>query len=210
MKIRIVAAVCAVVLLCTACGKKTNSSNVTLMEMTNYEHVVSAATLPDKEEEKQLIRDTDGYYVVNDVVYVTSNTLNIRRLPGTDEAQTMKKETWIALFKLKVTLIDECLPVSTPDNLNLHFLGHIKHHLGQVFKSTPVHLLAVHGERVEVNRFPNHVLRLHRPRLPLFDIFTLLRFAPQPFRHIEWELAPRGAFHHNRLQTLIYALQPFL
>ncbi|MBP5462967.1 MAG: hypothetical protein J6Y20_12720 [Lachnospiraceae bacterium] len=85
MKIRIVAAVCAVVLLCTACGKKTNSSNVTLMEMTNYEHVVSAATLPDKEEEKQLIRDTDGYYVVNDVVYVTSNTLNIRRLPGTDE-----------------------------------------------------------------------------------------------------------------------------
>jgi len=84
MKRRILAAACAAVLLFTACGKKQNTSNVTISEMTKFEHVVGGVTI-DEREEKLPVKDADGYYVVNDTVFVTANTLNIRRLPGADE-----------------------------------------------------------------------------------------------------------------------------
>ena len=84
MKKRILAAVCVAAMLLTACGKKENTSNVTLVEMTQYEHVVSGNTSED-EGEVTLIKDAEGYYVTNDTVFVTANTLNIRRLPGSDE-----------------------------------------------------------------------------------------------------------------------------
>ena len=84
MKRRIFAAICVAALLLTACGKKENTSNVTLVQMTKYEHVVTGNT-SEESGEVTLIKDNDGYYVTNDTVYVTANTLNIRALPGADE-----------------------------------------------------------------------------------------------------------------------------
>ena len=89
MKKRILAAACAVMLLLTACGSKENKSNVSLVEMTKYEHEVTG-NVSEETGEVTLTRDADGYYVTNDTVYVSSNTLNIRRLPGSDEEVVAK------------------------------------------------------------------------------------------------------------------------
>ncbi len=51
--------------------------------MTKYEHSVTVAADPGKQD-TQIVKDADGYTVVSDTVYVTSNTLNIRVQPGTD------------------------------------------------------------------------------------------------------------------------------
>ena len=75
MKKTIVAALLVIVFL-AGCGNKKPKSNVTLMDMTKYEHSVTA--VPDSgKKEPTAVKDTDGYTVVSDKVYVTSNTLNI-------------------------------------------------------------------------------------------------------------------------------------
>ena len=85
MKKRILAAVIAAALLLTACGgKKENKSNVTLTDMTQYEHVVTAAEVEKKGDETP-VTDAEGFRIVEDKVYVTSSTLNIRRQPGESE-----------------------------------------------------------------------------------------------------------------------------
>ena len=80
---RTIVAVILVVVLLAGCGNKKPKSNVTLTDMTKYEHSVTVAADPGKQD-TQIVKDADGYTVVSDTVYVTSNTLNIRVQPGTD------------------------------------------------------------------------------------------------------------------------------
>jgi len=73
-----------IAILLSGCGKKETKSNVTLQEMTKYEHMIHKADAPDNPGEGTLVRDADGYAVVSDTVYVLSNTLNIRMQPSSD------------------------------------------------------------------------------------------------------------------------------
>ncbi|MBR5712146.1 MAG: hypothetical protein IKX54_00975 [Lachnospiraceae bacterium] len=72
------------VFLCTGCGSEEKKSNVTLKEMTQYEHVVPEITTPVKGDDTPQTRDKDGFIVVSDVVYVKANTLILRREPRND------------------------------------------------------------------------------------------------------------------------------
>ena len=62
-----------------------------------------------------------------------------------------------------MALVDERLPMATPDNFGVLVSGHLKHQVGQLFEPGPVHLLPIHRQRVQVNRFPCEVLAVHRP-----------------------------------------------
>ncbi|MBQ6661023.1 MAG: SH3 domain-containing protein [Lachnospiraceae bacterium] len=87
MKRKAVALLCAALMVgtcfLTACGKKNEpESNVTLREMTKYEHKVYDT--PERGNGPTLapVKDVDGFYPSTDTVYVTSNTLNIRKEPS--------------------------------------------------------------------------------------------------------------------------------
>lgn len=62
-----------------------------------------------------------------------------------------------------MALVDERLPVASPDDFNALVAGHLKHQVGKLFEPGPVHLLPIHRQWVQVNRFPCKVLAVHRP-----------------------------------------------
>lgn len=74
------------VLLCllAGCSKEEKKSNMNLSDVLLTEHTLSSIQdiSGNHPVEKQL--DDQGYYVVNDLVYVTSETLNIRREPSVE------------------------------------------------------------------------------------------------------------------------------
>ena len=108
-----------------------------------------------------------------------------------------------------MALVDERLPVATPDDFRVLVAGHLKHQVGQLFEPGPVHLLPIHRQRLQVDRCPSEVLSVHRPRFALPHILALLLLRSQPFRHIKRVRATRSALDHDGLQAFIHAFQPF-
>ena len=56
-----------------------------------------------------------------------------------------------------MALVDERLPVATPDDFGVLVSGHLKHQVGQLFEPGPVHELPVHAQRIEIHSFAGQV-----------------------------------------------------
>ncbi len=76
----------AIASVLAGCGKEEDpGTGISLAETTKYEHIVTGAAKQGEDDgETHRQKDAEGYYVVQDTVYVRSNTLNIRRQPSTE------------------------------------------------------------------------------------------------------------------------------
>ena len=78
--------ICIAAVLC-GCGKESPKANVTLKEMSKYEHNVTRQNDPSQGGTAEPVVDSEGFTVTDDTVYVMSNTLNVRTQPKPDADQ---------------------------------------------------------------------------------------------------------------------------
>ncbi len=74
------------VCLFAGCGKEESSTSLQMKEVTLFEHAVSYSPGADSQADAERVVDAEGYYIVNDMVYVMSDTLNIRSEPSAESA----------------------------------------------------------------------------------------------------------------------------
>ena len=77
---RIVSVLLLAACLLTGCGNK-NQFGLTIEDVCGYEHVIQSQEV-DSDEKTVIALDDDGFYPVSDMVYVTSETLNLRTEPS--------------------------------------------------------------------------------------------------------------------------------
>ena len=104
-----------------------------------------------------------------------------------------------SLLQLEMALVDESLPMATPDDFCALVAGHLLHQFCQLLEPGPVNDFPVHAQRIEIHSFAGQVLRLHRLRLALLDILALFLHGTQSLRHIEREEATSSALNHDGL-----------
>lgn len=76
----------ALLLLCllVGCGKEDAGTDLEMKDATLFEHVVSYRPGTSLPSDAERIMDDEGYYVVSDMVYVISDTLNLRMEPSVE------------------------------------------------------------------------------------------------------------------------------
>lgn len=76
----------ALLILCVfaGCGKEDAKSNLKMKDTMLFEHAVSYYPGANSPSAADRIKDEEGYYVVSDMVYVTSDTLNLRKEPSVE------------------------------------------------------------------------------------------------------------------------------
>lgn len=67
----------------TGCKEDEVETNLELKDTMMFEHSVSTEVVGDDGEQTELV-DDEGYIIKNDVVYVTANTVNIRKGPNVE------------------------------------------------------------------------------------------------------------------------------